>query len=129
MVTYLSGDNLHEKRHTNFSFTGILDAIPVRHDQIANFYAKFKMNKKWKAPSTEEQENEINPSMTKNIRREDFTRILRRTVEEKPNCASVFISIQKQQQHAEGKTYIQKKNISKQTAYIHLCVHNKQIFV
>ncbi|XP_055923205.1 nonsense-mediated mRNA decay factor SMG5 [Eupeodes corollae] len=46
VVTYLSGDNLHEKRHTNFSFTGILDAIPVRHDQIANFYAKFKMNKK-----------------------------------------------------------------------------------
>ncbi|KAL9874816.1 smg5 nonsense mediated mRNA decay factor isoform 2-T2 [Glossina fuscipes fuscipes] len=48
VVTYLSGDYLHEKnRHqNNFSFTGILDAIPVRHDQIANFYAKFKVNKK-----------------------------------------------------------------------------------
>ncbi|TMW50915.1 hypothetical protein DOY81_003988 [Sarcophaga bullata] len=48
VVTYLSGDYLHEKqRHqNNFSFTGILDSIPVRHDQIANFYAKFKANKK-----------------------------------------------------------------------------------
>lgn len=48
VVTYLSGDNLHEKQRNqnqnNFSFTGILDAIPVRHDQIASFYAKFKAN-------------------------------------------------------------------------------------
>lgn len=49
VVTYLSGDSLHEKQRNqnNFSFTGILDSIPVRHDQIANFYAKFKANKKW----------------------------------------------------------------------------------
>ncbi|XP_075150462.1 smg5 nonsense mediated mRNA decay factor [Haematobia irritans] len=48
VVTYLSGDSLHEKQRNqnNFSFTGILDSIPVRHDQIANFYAKFKANKK-----------------------------------------------------------------------------------
>ncbi|XP_005185662.1 nonsense-mediated mRNA decay factor SMG5 [Musca domestica] len=48
VVTYLSGDYLHEKQRNqnNFSFTGILDSIPVRHDQIANFYAKFKANKK-----------------------------------------------------------------------------------
>ncbi|XP_017464505.1 PREDICTED: protein SMG5 [Rhagoletis zephyria] len=48
VVTYLSGDSLYEKqRHqTNFSFTGILDAIPVRYEQISNFYAKFKANKK-----------------------------------------------------------------------------------
>lgn len=46
VVTYLSGDNLHEKQRNqnNFSFTGLLDSIPVRHDQIANFYAKLKAN-------------------------------------------------------------------------------------
>lgn len=46
VVTYLSGDNLYEKQRNqnNLSFTGILDAIPVRHDQIANYYAKFKAN-------------------------------------------------------------------------------------
>ncbi|XP_030376889.1 protein SMG5 [Scaptodrosophila lebanonensis] len=48
VVTYLSGDNLHEKnrQQQNFSYTGILDSIPVRYDQIASFYAKFKANKK-----------------------------------------------------------------------------------
>lgn len=42
LVTFLSGDNLNDKKTTNLSFTGILDAIPVRHDQISNFYEKFK---------------------------------------------------------------------------------------
>ncbi|XP_017037332.1 nonsense-mediated mRNA decay factor SMG5 isoform X1 [Drosophila kikkawai] len=48
VVTYLSGDNLHEKnrQQQNFSYTGILDSIPVRHAQIQSFYAKFKANKK-----------------------------------------------------------------------------------
>ncbi|XP_004536551.1 protein SMG5 [Ceratitis capitata] len=48
VVTYLSGDSLYEKQRnqTNFSFTGILDAIPVRYEQISNFYSKFKANKK-----------------------------------------------------------------------------------
>ncbi|XP_055372034.1 nonsense-mediated mRNA decay factor SMG5 [Condylostylus longicornis] len=41
-ITLLSGDNLNEKKHNNFSFTGILDAIPARYDQIANFYGKLK---------------------------------------------------------------------------------------
>ncbi|XP_020810415.1 protein SMG5 [Drosophila serrata] len=48
VVTYLSGDNLHEKnrQQQNFSYTGILDSIPVRYAQIHSFYAKFKANKK-----------------------------------------------------------------------------------
>ncbi|KAH8319012.1 hypothetical protein KR067_003987 [Drosophila pandora] len=48
VVTYLSGDNLHEKnrQQQNFSYTGILDSIPVRYAQIQSFYAKFKANKK-----------------------------------------------------------------------------------
>lgn len=48
VITYLSGDSLHEKQRnqTNFSFTGILDTIPVRYEQISNFYSKFKANKK-----------------------------------------------------------------------------------
>lgn len=48
VITYLSGDNLNEKKQTsNLNFTGILDSIPVKHDQISNFYAKFKnANKK-----------------------------------------------------------------------------------
>lgn len=53
VVTYLSGDNLHEKnrQQQNFSYTGILDSIPVRYAQIQSFYAKFKANKKWTGPS------------------------------------------------------------------------------
>lgn len=49
VLTYLSGDNLHEKnrQQQNFSYTGILDSIPVRYAQIQSFYAKFKANKKW----------------------------------------------------------------------------------
>ncbi|EDW03228.1 protein SMG5 [Drosophila grimshawi] len=48
VVTYLSGDNMHEKnrQQQNFSYTGILDSIPVRYAQIQSFYAKFKANKK-----------------------------------------------------------------------------------
>ncbi|KAH8410151.1 hypothetical protein KR009_007024 [Drosophila setifemur] len=48
VVTYLSGDNLHEKnrQQQNFSYTGILDSIPVRYAQIQSFYAKFKAIKK-----------------------------------------------------------------------------------
>ncbi|KAH8287817.1 hypothetical protein KR018_000752, partial [Drosophila ironensis] len=48
VVTYLSGDNLYEKnrQQQNFSYTGILDSIPVRYAQIQSFYSKFKANKK-----------------------------------------------------------------------------------
>ncbi|XP_026842942.1 protein SMG5 isoform X1 [Drosophila persimilis] len=48
VVTYLSGDNLHEKnrQQQNFSYTGILDSIPARYAQIQSFYSKFKANKK-----------------------------------------------------------------------------------
>lgn len=42
VLTFLSGDNLNQKRLTNFSYTGILEAISVQFDQISNFYAKYK---------------------------------------------------------------------------------------
>lgn len=42
VLTYLSGDSLHEKCIPNFSYTGILETIPVRFDQVANFYDKYK---------------------------------------------------------------------------------------
>ncbi|XP_037957394.1 protein SMG5 [Teleopsis dalmanni] len=48
VVTYLSGDTIPEKqRHiTKFCLAGLLDAIPIRYEQISNYYAKLKLNKK-----------------------------------------------------------------------------------
>lgn len=44
MITFLTGDTLTERKSSDngFSFQGILDAIPVKHEQIINFYSKYK---------------------------------------------------------------------------------------
>ncbi|EAA12461.5 AGAP008181-PA, partial [Anopheles gambiae str. PEST] len=43
IITYLSGDNLQEKKLCNgSSFTGILEAIPVKFEQIVTFYSSYK---------------------------------------------------------------------------------------
>lgn len=45
VVTLLTGDRLVDKKSTNLSFSGILDAISVNYEQIGVFYGKYK--KKW----------------------------------------------------------------------------------
>ena len=42
MITLLTGDNLAECKFEGFSCIGLLDAIPVKHEQIINFYSKYK---------------------------------------------------------------------------------------
>lgn len=42
MITFLTGDILTERKSDGFSYQGILDAIPVKHEQIINFYSKYK---------------------------------------------------------------------------------------
>uniref|UniRef100_A0A336LTY4 CSON015414 protein n=1 Tax=Culicoides sonorensis TaxID=179676 RepID=A0A336LTY4_CULSO len=42
MITFLTGDNMAEKKSEGFSFQGILDLIPVKYEQIINFYSKYK---------------------------------------------------------------------------------------
>lgn len=45
VVTFLTGGKLIDKKLSSISFTGILDAIGISHEQINDFYGKFK--KKW----------------------------------------------------------------------------------
>ncbi|XP_039441979.1 nonsense-mediated mRNA decay factor SMG5 [Culex pipiens pallens] len=42
IITYLSGDSLHDKKLYNSSYVGILEAIPVKFEQIVTFYASYK---------------------------------------------------------------------------------------
>ncbi|XP_058062426.1 nonsense-mediated mRNA decay factor SMG5 [Anopheles bellator] len=43
IVTYLSGDNLSDKKFGNgSSYVGILEAIPVKFEQIVTFYSSYK---------------------------------------------------------------------------------------
>ncbi|XP_031621383.1 protein SMG5 isoform X2 [Contarinia nasturtii] len=43
VVTFLTGGKLIDKKLSNISFTGILDAIGINYEQINEFYAKYKM--------------------------------------------------------------------------------------
>lgn len=45
VVTILTGDKLADKKESNLSFTGILNAATINFEQITAFYAKYK--KKW----------------------------------------------------------------------------------
>lgn len=42
VVTFLTGGKLIDKKLSSISFTGILDAIGISHEQINDFYGKFK---------------------------------------------------------------------------------------
>lgn len=42
VVTYLYGNNLDDKAINDFSFSGILEKIPVKSDQIVSFYSRYK---------------------------------------------------------------------------------------
>ncbi|XP_050076762.1 nonsense-mediated mRNA decay factor SMG5 [Anopheles maculipalpis] len=43
IITYLSGDSLHDKKLCNgSSYIGILEAIPVKFEQIVTFYSSYK---------------------------------------------------------------------------------------
>lgn len=42
VVTFLTGGKLIDKKLSNISFTGILDAIGINYEQINDFYAKYK---------------------------------------------------------------------------------------
>lgn len=42
IVTYLSGEPLHDKKLYNSSYVGILEAIPVKFEQIVTFYSSYK---------------------------------------------------------------------------------------
>uniref|UniRef100_A0A023EWB9 Putative nonsense-mediated mrna decay protein n=1 Tax=Aedes albopictus TaxID=7160 RepID=A0A023EWB9_AEDAL len=42
IITYLSGDSLQEKKLHNSSYIGILEAIPVKFEQIVTFYSSYK---------------------------------------------------------------------------------------
>lgn len=42
IVTILTGDKLCDKKSSNLSFTGILNAVDINFDQITTFYAKYK---------------------------------------------------------------------------------------
>lgn len=51
VVTLLTGDRLSDKKSSNFSFTGIMNAMSIKFEQIGTFYGKYK--KKWThAPET-----------------------------------------------------------------------------
>lgn len=41
-VTLLTGDRLVDKKPTNLSFGGILNALSVTFEQIGNFYDKYR---------------------------------------------------------------------------------------
>lgn len=42
IITYLSGDSLQDKKLHNSSYIGILEAIPVKFEQIVTFYSSYK---------------------------------------------------------------------------------------
>ncbi|XP_062545991.1 nonsense-mediated mRNA decay factor SMG5 [Armigeres subalbatus] len=42
IITYLSGDSLHDRKLHNFSYIGMLEAIPVKFEQIVTFYSSYK---------------------------------------------------------------------------------------
>lgn len=42
IITYLSGDSLQDKKLYNSSYIGILEAIPVKFEQIVTFYSSYK---------------------------------------------------------------------------------------
>lgn len=43
IITYLSGDSLYDRKLGNgSSYTGILEAIPVKFEQIVSFYSSYK---------------------------------------------------------------------------------------
>lgn len=42
VVTFLTGEKLIDKKLSNISFTGILDAIGINYEQINEFYAKYR---------------------------------------------------------------------------------------
>ncbi|XP_055546621.1 nonsense-mediated mRNA decay factor SMG5 [Wyeomyia smithii] len=42
IITYLSGDPLQDKKLYNSTYIGILEAIPVKFEQIVSFYASYK---------------------------------------------------------------------------------------
>lgn len=41
-VTILTGDKLGDKKASNLSFTGILNAAAINFEQITAFYGKYK---------------------------------------------------------------------------------------
>ncbi|XP_058447269.1 nonsense-mediated mRNA decay factor SMG5 [Malaya genurostris] len=42
IITYLSGETLQDKKLHNSSYIGILEAIPVKFEQIVSFYSSYK---------------------------------------------------------------------------------------
>ncbi|XP_053697862.1 nonsense-mediated mRNA decay factor SMG5 [Sabethes cyaneus] len=42
IITYLSGESLQDKKLYNSTYIGILEAIPVKFEQIVTFYASYK---------------------------------------------------------------------------------------
>lgn len=42
IVTLLTGEKLTDKKCTNLSYTGILNALSINFEQISVFYAKYK---------------------------------------------------------------------------------------
>ncbi|XP_055596554.1 nonsense-mediated mRNA decay factor SMG5 [Uranotaenia lowii] len=42
IITYLSGESLQDKKLYNSSYIGILEAIPVKFEQIVTFYSNYK---------------------------------------------------------------------------------------
>lgn len=42
IITYLSGDSLQDKKLHSSSYIGILEAIPVKFEQIVTFYSSYK---------------------------------------------------------------------------------------
>uniref|UniRef100_A0A1Q3FF31 Putative nonsense-mediated mrna decay protein n=1 Tax=Culex tarsalis TaxID=7177 RepID=A0A1Q3FF31_CULTA len=42
IITYLSGESLHDKKLYNSRYVGILEAIPVKFEQIVTFYSSYK---------------------------------------------------------------------------------------
>lgn len=42
VVTLITGIKLSDKKATNFSYTGIMNALSINFEQISTFYAKYK---------------------------------------------------------------------------------------
>lgn len=42
VVTFLTGDKIIDRKLSNISYTGILDAIGIHSEPIREFYAKYK---------------------------------------------------------------------------------------
>lgn len=42
VVTILTGDKLTDRKDSNLSYTGILNAATINFEQITEFYAKYK---------------------------------------------------------------------------------------